>query len=58
MEKKEGRTKFECADLVRKQEPMANGATWAPNGRCIAEFGATDSKVYSSWETCLFPKGQ
>ena len=52
-------TEGECASLVLRKEPSANGATWevATSGSCYAEFRATGNNGNSDWRTCLF-KGQ
>ena len=57
-------TKTECAELVRRTEPTAIGATYGrirhePYYSCYAEFGATGKKlrchtVHCEFETCLF----
>ena len=43
----------ECADLVRRIEPSANGVTWG-GGECYAEFEATGNNDNDKWLTCLF----
>ena len=48
-------TENECADLVRRKETKANGATWgSENEKCYAEFGATGNSGTGSYRTCLF----
>ena len=49
-------TPDECAYLVRRNEPSANGVTWG-GGACYAEFGATSHNGDVSYRTCLF-RGQ
>ena len=46
-------TEDQCADLVRRQQPNANGATWG-DGECFAEFGATGNDGDKNWRTCVF----
>ena len=46
-------TEDECAQLVQREKPSANGATWGSE-YCYAEFGATSNNGNSAWRTCLF----
>ena len=56
-------TDDECAALVTRKEPSANGATWdsdvdsSTGGGCFAEFGAIGKTIARGYRTCLF-KGQ
>ena len=56
-------TDAECYDLVKSEEPDANGATWGKGGdyaqECYAEFGATSIKAGftldgTEFQACLF----
>ena len=47
-------TDDECANLVRRTEPRANGASRSRYGSCYAEFGATGSDGSHIYRTCLF----
>eukprot|EP01045_Picozoa_sp_COSAG04_P032164 COSAG04_NODE_6214_length_1383_cov_0.771028_1_plen_323_part_01 len=49
----------ECAAMVMRQEPGANGATYSNTGGtdCFAEFGMTGPSDSNSWQTCLFGGG-
>ena len=47
----------QCAALVRRKYPSANGVTYGAT-LCYAEFGATDFKIWegdvASWQSCIF----
>ena len=49
-------TREECALLVYKEHPEANGATFPASGgrECYAEFGMTRSNGSGNWQTCKF----
>ena len=53
----ESANREECIEMVKINEPTANGATF-PNsagpGECYAEFGMTGSIANSDWQTCFF----
>ena len=57
-EKKIGSKKYayQCAAMVKTNEPTANGMTWSTNGNCYAEFGATiiPRGSCSSCSSCIF----
>ena len=47
----------QCYELVRLHEPLANGATYAPDFKhCYAEFNATsvDLALCKNCHTCVF----
>ena len=46
-------TEEECANLVMKTEPNANGATWE-GGECYAEYEAIGVSSNDQRRTCLF----
>ena len=48
-------TDDECANLVRRTDPKANGASRHQNsGRCYAEFKTTSSDTDRNWRHCVF----
>ena len=50
-------SELDCANAVRNQYPLANGATYSSDasiGACYAEFGMHLSNGNTQWRTCLF----
>eukprot|EP01045_Picozoa_sp_COSAG04_P014325 COSAG04_NODE_1066_length_8488_cov_2.933246_5_plen_181_part_01 len=47
-----------CAQMVRRTQPDANGATYSNTGGmgCYAEFGMTGANSDTNWRTCRFPE--
>ena len=55
-------TAMECAKKAKKEKMSAIGATWSPEGRCWAHFGAGATLVKTragaeKRKGCLFEKG-
>ena len=51
-------TSAECIEMVRTQQPSANGVTYGTTSggfakMCYAEFGATSANNDTDWQTCL-----
>ena len=47
----------ECVDIVMKEQPKANAASFRHHGYpiCYAEFGITTTVEHKDkWETCIF----
>ena len=58
----EASTAMECAKKAKKEKMYAIGATWSPEGRCWAHFGAGATLVKTragaeKRKGCLFEKG-
>ena len=49
-------SELDCANAVRNQYPLANGATYSNVGgtSCYAEFGMHLANGNTQWRTCLF----
>ena len=52
-------TAADCAAMVMREQPTANGATYSNTGgtECYAEFGMTGPNDSTSWQTCMFSGG-
>ena len=56
----------DCVNKVRKQEPLANGATFkncgggdnSGCGNCFAEFDMNDRNNNGNFESCIFETGR
>ena len=51
-------TSGQCIEMVRTQQPSANGVTYGTASgsfakKCYAELGATDTNTDTDWQTCL-----
>ena len=59
-EKRVGETdsREECAALVYREHPSANGATYSNDGgtACYAEFAVVSSNGVATWQTCIFER--